>query len=242
MEFTGQMNLKEFNDELAAFIRFHGVGLPKALRYQGRLLAQLLIKLTPPKTRAQGRAAVKRDIGRAVRSLKPADFKSKKIRALIRKRDYGGLEVVFSRFPEKGDLRNVSVLPFAPALHDKARDSRGRVTRFKRQATPDADLVTEYVSEIQTHVGRGKGGWAKSLIGLGGTPAAWIAAHADAGTFADKADDPVKGYILMTNESEWASRGDDDRVVSNALRSRTLAIRESLAKAQDEAMQRAFRN
>ena len=56
------------------------------------------VRFTPPKTLAQGRKAVARDIQRAVRPLRPADFRSHRIRKLIRKRDYAGLEAVSTAF------------------------------------------------------------------------------------------------------------------------------------------------
>ena len=68
-----------------------GTLLPKALRGEGRQLASRLVRFTPPKTLSQGRKAVARDIRRAVLPLRPGDFDSKRIRQLIRKRDYSGL-------------------------------------------------------------------------------------------------------------------------------------------------------
>jgi hypothetical protein len=236
MNVSVETNIPQFDHAVVEFIKFYGVSIAKALRYQGRLLAQEVIKKTPPNTRAQGRHAVERDIKHAVRPLRPQDFRSKKIQTLIRKRDYSGLAAVFSRFPTNSDLRGVAVVPFDPKLHAEARDNRGRVKKFQRKATPDYEQVAEYIKHMQQHVGQAKGGWAASLIDLGGRPAAWIAEHADAGQFEDHSNDLLKRYIQMTNASEWAGGGDEDRVIANSLRSRSLAILTSLAKAQDDAL------
>jgi hypothetical protein len=240
MKFSVDSNVPEYGHALGEFIRFYAVSIAQALRYQGKLLAQELIKKTPPDTRAQGRHAVERDIKRAVRPLRPQDFKSKKIRSLIRKRDYQALEAVFRRFPDSSDLRNVSVVPFDPKLHTEIRDRRGRVKKFQRKATPDYNEVREYIAHTQSHVGQAKGGWAASFIGLGGRPAAWIAQHASAGSFEDHAGNPLLDYIQMTNRSEWAGGGDEDRVIENSLRSRSIAMLNALARAQDNALKHSF--
>jgi hypothetical protein len=239
MNLVADSNSEAFSESLREFIRFYGVELPKALRYQSRLLAQEFIRKTPAKTRAQGRRAVERDIQRAVRPLRPQDFKSRNIRALIRKRDYHALETVFSRFPESSDLRKVSVLSFDSKLHQQARDRRGRIQSFKRKVTPDSDAVKKYVAEIKTHVGQAKGGWANSLINLGGRPAAWISEHANAGSVEDHASS-IRGYIQMTNRSDWAGSGDEDRVIEKSLRSRSVAMFNALAHAQERALHNSF--
>jgi hypothetical protein len=230
-------NIPALSDALASFIKYERVTIPQGLRYQGRLLGQRLIDFTPPKNRSQGRAAVLRDTVRATHPLKPSFFTSAKIRNLVRKRDYAALEAVFSKF-HSGILAGALVFPFAPDLHQKQRDQRGRVRRDARQATPDASEVREYVARIRENVGEGKGGWAASVIALGGHPAQWIAEHKSAGAIEDHAAS-LNSYIRMVNHSRWASGGDEDRIVPNAIRSRTRDIQTYLAKAQSEAKQKA---
>jgi hypothetical protein len=229
--------IPQFNDALAAFIKFERVTIPEGLRTQGRLLGLRLVQFTPPKTRAQGRAAVKRDIQRAVRPLRPAGFRSPEIRRLIRQRDYDGLQSIFER--SRGELKNVRVVRFSSDLHTQARDRRGRVAKDQRQVTPDADELRDYIRTVQAHVGRGKGGWAAGVLDLGGKVSRWIAEHRDAGRFEDHADQIVNAYIRLENKSEWASGGDDDRIVPEAIRSRTRAIRDAIAHAQREALSHA---
>jgi hypothetical protein len=105
---TVDIEYQEYAQAFSEFIRERGALLPKALRGEGRQLASRLVRFTPPKTLAQGRKAVARDIRRAVLPLRPADFDSKRIRQLIRKRDYSGLEAVFANFPESHPLRGVT--------------------------------------------------------------------------------------------------------------------------------------
>jgi hypothetical protein len=231
---------QDYAKALSDFIRERGTLLPRALRGEGRLLATRLVRFTPPKTRSQGRKAVARDIQRAVRPLRPADFSSLRIRKLIRKRDYAGLEAVFERFPQGSELHGVSVVePRFPDMHEEARGSRGRVLKFQKRVTPDADKVRAYTKTVQERVGRGRSGWAVSLLALGGRPSGWILRHAkrDTGAFMDRVDST--GYMRMENRSEWAEAGDEDRIVANAIRSRTRSVRESIAKAQARAKEKA---
>jgi len=240
---TVDIEYQDYATALSDFIRERGTLLPKALRGEGRLLATRLVRFTPPKTLSQGRKAVARDIQRAVRPLRAADFTSQRIRKLIRKRDYAGLEAVFARFPKGSELHGVAVVePKFPEMHEQARSSRGRVLKFQRRVTPDADKVREYIRTVQGHVGRGRSGWAVSLLALGGKPQAWVLRHAkrDTGLFEDRID--ARGYIRMENRSEWAEAGDEDRIVANAVRSRTRSVREAIAKAQARAVEKARLN
>ncbi len=243
MNATIDIEYQNYANALGEFIRERGTLLPKALRGEGRLLATRLVRYTPPKTLSQGRKAVARDIQRAVRPLRAADFTSPRIRKLIRQRDYARLEAVFARFPQGSDLHGVSVVePKFPQMHEDARSSRGRVLRFQGRVTPDADKVRDYIRAVQDRVGRGRSGWAVALMALGGKPSGWIVRHAvrDTGTFEDRVD--AQGYIRMENRSEWAEAGDEDRIVANAIRARTRNVREAIANAQARAAEKARLN
>jgi len=237
---VADIEYRNYAEALAQLIRQQGTLLPKALRSEGRQLAARVTRFTPPGTLSQGRKAVARDIQRALRPLKAADFDSPRIRRLIRRRDYGALEAVFGNFPDTSELHGVKVVEARlPEMHQAARVSRGRVLKFQGKVTPDADVVRDYIKATQEHVGRGRSGWAVALIALGGKAPAWVVRHAkgDTGEVEDRAN--TGGYIRMENRSEWAERGDDDRVVANAIRSRARSIRESIARAQAEAIRKA---
>lgn len=231
---------RNYAEALAELIRQQGTLLPKALRGEGRQLAARVTRYTPPGTRGQGRKAVARDIQRALRPLRAADFESPRIRQLIRGRDYAGLEAVFGNFPDASELQGVKVVEAKlPEMHQEARRSRGRVLKFQRRVTPDADAVRGYIKATQEHVGRGRSGWAVALVALGGKAPAWVLRHAkpDTGEFEDRVE--RGGYLRMENTSEWAEAGDEDRVVENAIRSRSRSIREAIARAQAEAIRKA---
>ncbi len=96
----------------------------------------------PPVERAVFRRIQARDIRRAVLPLRPGDFDSKRIRQLIRKRDYSALEAVFANFPESHQLHGVTVSEAKlPGMHQEARDRRGRIRKFQGKA-----LVITHIS------------------------------------------------------------------------------------------------
>ena len=232
MNVSVQVNTDAFNDAVRRYVKAVGVALPQAMRTQARLLFGRIIQRTYPKTRAQGRKAVARDIGRAVRVLRPQEFDSKSIRRLIRKRDYEGLQAVFKRSGNQ-----MQVVPFHPALHQDARDRRGRVRKETGIATLDREEVRAYLKRQQDHVGRAKGGWAAAFQAAGGKPSEWISRWAAVGLVEDRLADPVASFIRAENRSEWARYGDEDRIVSNALQSRATDILTDIRKRMERAAQ-----
>jgi len=240
---SADIEYADYAEAMARFIREQGAIVPKALRFEGRQLAARLVKFTPPRTLSQGKKAVARDIKRAVRPLRSRDFSSKAIRKLIRKKDHAALEAVFANFPQTSDLHGVAVVePDFPKMHEEVRDRRGRVKRFQGRVSPDAGVVRDYIGTIQARVGRGRSGWAISLLALSGRTSAWVIRHGSGqtGRFEDRLK--PEGYLRMENRSEWADQGDEDRIVANAIRSRAKSVLNALAKAQGEAIQKAKLN
>lgn len=227
------LNARDFNDAVTRYVLTLGKDARTAVRQQSMLLAKKLVQFTPPRTRAQGRKAVARDITRAVTPLRPADFTSPDIRKLIRTRDHAGLEAVFARF-QKGHLAGFQVLPFTAELHRSRRDRRGRVTRSAKVATPDAPQVRDYIREVHKRVGRAKGGWVASVTQLGGTVPDWLRQHATTGTVEDRTAS-ANPSVRMKNRSEWAGDAHVDRVLSGAMRSRRKDILTAIEKATNTA-------
>ncbi|MBX3744162.1 MAG: hypothetical protein KF833_02530 [Verrucomicrobiae bacterium] len=228
-----KVNAHGFNDAVTRYVLTLGKDARVAVRQQSMLLGRKLVQFTPPGTRAQGRKAVARDIRRAVTPIRPSDFEAPSIKKLIRKRDYAGLEVVFSRF-KQGGFASFQVLPFSAELHRSRRDKRGRVTRSARVATPDAPQVRDYIREVQTHVGRAKGGWVPTVTRLGGNVPEWLLQHAVTGTVEDRTGS-MNPSVKMKNRSEWAGDAYVDRVLSNAMGARRQAILASIEKATNTA-------
>lgn len=231
--------MDEFQAAMTRYIRDLRQEPRKAIRKQGRLLLREAMQLTPPRTRGEGRKAVKADVLRAVRPLKASEFEDRRLKRLVRARDHSRLQEALGELSD-GPLARKRVVPFSPALHQDSRNSRGRVSKKQDTVlTLDHEALAAYIRGAQDRVGRAKRGWATGLIALGGTAPGWVTGGPRTGSFVDRTDNPVLGYIRADNESEWSRRGDDDRVLARAMSGRAKAIlgdiERRLARAAGEA-------
>lgn len=224
-------NLEKFQNAITRYIAEVGGNPRLIMRKQFAKLLDRVTKLTPPKTKAEGRRIVKRDIERAVQPIKPDTFKDKAVSKMVRKKDYEGLH----DFAQRVSSGRWDIVPFTPELHLQARNSRGRVRSGQGLLTPDTVALREYVKKEQEHSGMAKGGWAKGLQALGASIPSWIAQWLRAGEFEDHLMDPVLAYAKSDNESPWASRGDDQYLIQNALGSRARDILYSIEKVIERA-------
>lgn len=208
------------------------------IRDEARLLTRDLIRLTPPTgdddstPRKQGEKAVRRDILRALNPLDPRKWKSRKIKKLIRERNYSLLQEALRHMKMDAVHRHVVVGPFNPDIHQKMRDRRGRVKerKFAAYATPDFESVEAYIKRKQANVGMAKGGWASVAAKLGTRVPAWVARHNNQGTFVDQTNRDSRAFIEMTNNSRWGQSGFDERIFRQAIRQREAAILKKLER------------
>ena len=224
-------NLEKFETAISKYIAEVGGEPPKVMRKQMRLLLDRVGRLTPPKTKAEGRRIVKRDIERAVQPITSKTFQDKSVQKMVRKRDYAGLH----EFAQRTSNGLWDIVPFSPRLHQDARNSRGRVPSGKGLLTPDTAELRAYIKQEQEHVGMARGGWAKGLKALGGSAPSWVVDWIQAGKFEDSLGNPIKCFVQSINESPWASRGDDQRLITTALGSRARDILYSIEKALEKA-------
>ncbi len=238
MTLTADVEAKGFREAFERLREFHRWDMATGLRVEMGKLMRLVTRFTPPQTMGQGKKAVTRDIDRAVATLKPDYFDSKSLRSLVRKRDYGALKVIVSKF--KG-LSNSILEPFRPSQHEEQRNRRGRVSarKFPKYVTMDVEAVKAYKEKMKRHVGQAKGGWARALQALNVAGSAWYTKHIASGEFMDRLSNPILGYIQAINHSEWSKQGDEDRIIANAMGSRAVQMVAALHYAQRKAIQKA---
>lgn len=136
------------------------------------------------------------------------------------------------------------------AVHERNRISRGRVTSAGQSAEKvigrwkwlDQLVTTEanankFIARKQKSVGHAKGGWAKAFMDLGGrmSKRGWV------GKFAGKSGDctikdptPWNITIEGTNHSRWASGGDLERIIPQAMAGRDRAIKKDIERILKE--------
>lgn len=228
---SGKSNLEKFQNSITRYIEEVGGNPRLIMRKQMRLLLDRMVKLTPPESKAEGRRIVKRDIERAVQPIKPSTFNDKTVQKMVRNKDYAGLD----EFAQRASNGKWDIVPFTPDVHLRARNSRGRVPSGKGLLTPDTVALREYIKKEQEHVGMAKGGWAEGQIELGGSAPSWVTRWIKFGKFEDSIQNPVNAYIKSENSSPWASRGDDQHLVQQALGARARDTLYSIEKAIEKA-------
>lgn len=224
MSLTIQIDDSKFRTQLARFVDELGLAAPDVVKDQTRLLLKTVIGFTMPKTLAQGRAAVARDIARSMTPINPAYFHQPRMRErvtlLALKDDLEGLRAVFSN---SKSWRNWRIEPFSPSLHTSARDPRsGRVLKSQRVFIPGLYTVTranaqtrketlggigqqakqwtKYVATVQGFVGRLKAAWGPAYEAVGGTLPAWVKRHANPrGAVKIEFGDPQRPAIEFRN-------------------------------------------
>lgn len=234
-------NLAAFEQALVNYADQTGKTSAEALRDQGRLLLVRMVALTPPRNQKQGRDAIAKDMDAAIPLKTAEDFDSEQIQTLVREGRYETLNEVM-----RNSGSNLRFAPFESSTYMQSRNRRKRVDRrrdFRDQATLDKAPRARFLRQLQEGVGHAKGGWAHSLIKLGGRPARWITRHADIGRMqeGDEKGDP---FIRFVNESGWAGSRDGNAapqaVIDAALKGRARNIAQDIQRRQTRALRKQF--
>jgi hypothetical protein len=152
-----------------------GIWGPEAVKIAGRQLFQELMRITAPKTQAQGRKAVARDISRAMWAIDPDKIHNKVLRQAVQDQEYDVVEAFLASIRNKGGfLSNYRLEHFNPQLHQSRRDKRGRVRRSQRVIVLERPQHAKYVRDVQGHVGSVKYAWGKGASFLGASVPSWI--------------------------------------------------------------------
>lgn len=176
MQITFEANTALLEDRLHVLARQIRVAPGVVIKEEARGITRQIIALTPPRNLAQGRAAVKRDVGRVFSALKPEAIRWPALRAAVTKRDDAlvGLllgkaksRVAFTSSP--ADLKNA---------HLRRRTRFGRVGGKAELATY-AREGARYLRDVQSRVGWARGAWVAGLIASGDRAPKWYSRHAD---------------------------------------------------------------
>lgn len=200
------------------------------LKYQAGRVVHQARRFLPPKTQAQGRKAVKRDIGRVVKGTDKGLLKAVEDR-------YGSQNVSGYITTKKGqsvrlewdeitrDERRIA------KVHQSSRNRRGRVRAQKKGWSRDhwrapvmapKPVKNRYVKKVQKRVGRLKGGYNAAAAKLGVKTPNWIAKH---GTRRGSIRVDLTGPKMSITITNRAGRyPDHKRVLRDAVASRARAM------------------
>jgi hypothetical protein len=189
----------------------------------GRLLRVIIAK-TPPRTKSQGLAAVKRDILNVARPIRPKDIGAN--RATRRALASGDVDAVQTALDALtgGDFAGRRAVILTPAMHQAARDRRGRVRKDLNQAAINAGEVRQYIKTVQQRVGMAKGGWAKGARATRASVPQWASRHSRVAGVTDRLNNLLRPSITVINRSSWVNRREAERIVGNAMTSRRRSI------------------
>lgn len=204
---------REFTRNLNRFAAQAKIDLDKYTRDQAGMFVKEVVKHTYPKKKQVGTDAVKRDLSRSVKAIRPKagtygrDFSGitneslrKRLEMLVRSKNHAELEKIMQTWKGKA---GVKVRPFTPALHKSQRDGRGRVTSEHEVYTLEDRKWNKYRSKKMSRVGLVKYGWvgAAAMLRREGAViklAAWIEKKRDlpTGTATKITSGGRKVYIM----------------------------------------------
>jgi hypothetical protein len=205
------------------------------LREEAGQFVRQVVRFLPPKTFAQGRQAVRRDILRAINSLpdgistdpkkKGKNITNPAIRAVLLSGDLSAIRAMMARIP--GFSRH-DVRAFSPELHRSRRNRRGNVSKNAVPAyiagRSAKSLLNNYIHTIQLRVGFLKSGYMPAARRLGVSLPAFVRRHPNLGQ--GQIDirlntGPVQEVVITNRAGRYP---DHIRVVHDALRSRQQAM------------------
>lgn len=187
-----------FERAMLRYVEDLGLSFPAAVKQSSRLLNAELLRNTPPKTYAQGRAAVRRDIAHAMWLLDPNKVHNLTLRQAVIDQEF---EVVKAFMKQRGAWPGFRLEHFSRALHQSQRDRRGRVQRSRKVIVLEKRDYNQYVREIQGHVGSTKFGWAISGRHLGVAIPSWVLGHSERqGSYSENLN-PKNPEVVMTNRA-----------------------------------------
>lgn len=231
--------------KLAKYSAFTRTMMTDALNEEWPLLIGLIIRLTPPKTLAQGRAAVNRDIRKTMRPFDPAAIRTEGIQEIVDRKDIEAYNIVAQRI-KSGPMAGTYAVPFSPEQHTHYRNRLGKIgTGTRGRAVvlgSDAGLLKKYIREVQNRVGWAKSGWLAALHLVGAKPApGFVERHGEGGgAVIDERKDPEYPSITAINRTPWAARRDEgQRIIKDAIDSREISIENKIKTKMRLARQQA---
>jgi hypothetical protein len=222
------VNASNFDNALRRYLQAFPKETSAIITTQTRLLLTQLMNFTAPKSLAQGRAAVKRDIYFA---MTPVDFSrltTRRMRQIARRQDVDAFQAIMQRVP---GWKRWRVEPFDPVkLHQNKRDSRGRIQHHKRVLVLDVKGHKAYVKKRQNNVGIARAGYAAASRLVGAYLPSWVARHGNRyGSVDDFRSSHTHPRVRIQNLAVSAiSQSQQTHSLSSALRVRAKAMETDL--------------
>ncbi len=195
-----EVDTSAFDLAVRRFTTELGIDFVQAVKTSMRQLAQELMRWTFPRSQAQGRAAVKRDINNAMWLPNVKNITNRRLAKLIKDEDHEGVAAFMKN---SGNLRNYRLEKFNLTLHTSIRNYRGRVPRFQKVMVLERSAYNQYVREVQGHVGSTKFAWGDAARRLGASIPNWILRHSSRnGTYTESFRDVENPFVEVVNRGK----------------------------------------
>lgn len=256
-----EIDVTEIRNALGIYKAETGKAWPVVIKEQGRLFLQRMIILTHPKTQAQGRAAVKRDIRKVFTNAKGAKllistlvqqrlhnldelgfstkfrFRKERIQKVWENRDWEVLEIILRRAATN---RLQIIARPDPAIHQAARGSRGRVAKNRKPTHLVKRGLVAYIAEVQKRVGTAKAGWLAAANYLDAKFPNWISRHGPKnGAVQDQTAAAEPAIIMINYARSMVGVEDEERIVETALAGRARDMVKHAEKLAELAAKKA---
>lgn len=222
----------KYRNDLNQFVTKLNADSALLLKEEMRLLLRDIQRLTPPKTLAQGRKAVQRDLRRVAAPLDPEKIKMPALKEAVTKRDIDAIRAIAKNikgqfFSNRKLLTSDSEMKTA---HLSARTSRGRV---RRDAGNMAILRiwNKYANEIMGRVGYTRAGWFAAAEGAGLKLPSWVSKHSAYARGGYVAPTPNKLEVVSINRSSKIP--DYQNIVNAAIKLRGKSLGMELKRIMD---------
>lgn len=229
MKPEADVDMREFERALVRYKAATRRAWPVVIRDQARLLLTRVLRLTPPKTQAQGRARVAGDILRVYKDFGNVSFDAPVIQKAWRANDYQALQTLLGPGNFTEGLRLEKEVN--PEIHQSARKIRGRVSERRKLhvGVTGRGKLKRYISQVQRRVGIAKAGWARAMIAVGGKLPSWINRHGTRyGEVKDESRKGINPGIELINKAvHMKDLNSRNRIVASAIQGRSRDIARS---------------
>nr|DAF31958.1 MAG TPA: hypothetical protein [Caudoviricetes sp.] len=232
---------KEFEDALVRYKVACGKDWQFVLRQQTRIVAEKLMKFTPPKNLGTGKQHVAADIGKVFADLGNSKWEDKSLDKMWKAGNFEGVKAALSTHPNKDALpifqyQRIFKQPIKN-IHRAAIGRSGRVPKGFRTiyAVGEKGKLKKYITDVQKHVGIAKSGWLAALQKLNGKAPNFVSRHGTKfGELIDKnsGDDPH--FDIINNVSTFPRGALPYRIMNRAINAQRVAMRKNVERISRE--------
>ncbi len=232
-----QILTKDFENALVKYKVACGKSWQFVLKQQTRLVAEKLLKFTPPKNLGSGKKNVATDIGKVFADLGNSKWEDKSLDKMWKAGNFDGVKATLSKHPEKDTFplfqyQRIFKQPISN-IHRAAIGRSGRVSKnFKTiYAVGMKGELKKYITDIQKHVGIAKSGWLAAVQKLGGKTPTFVSRHGTKfGRLVDKNSGDNPYYEIINNVSTFPRGNFPDQIIYRALNAQKVAMQKNVER------------